>query len=498
MKFLGLRLDAHDSNISYSDNDVVKYFKPERLYQKKHFGYNNFVDWIYPAYLLNYKLKDLDAVCIVADAFNWPFLNESQNLFELVNIPVGPLKDLKCPIFRIDHHYAHALSSWMLTDTTNHVVLDGFGDAEKSVSFFYENKNIKSFEREQIKSFGNFMEIMGKNFNLQGHSEDLAGKIMALQSFGIEDSKWWEKIKNKPYEENSFVFDLRNYAKMYGSDTIAKLNLLNYLKTTHKYVELKIPEFFDKYLNTEDTITYSGGVAHNICVNTKLKEKYKKLIIPPHCADEGLSLGCIEFLRQYYEQPKFSVEGFPFWQNDVAPKNKASDKTIKQTAEDLANGKIIGWYQGHGEIGPRALGNRSILMSPEIKNGKSILNEKVKHREDFRPFAASIKEDKTSDYFNWIGKSEFMKFSVSFKDKIFEPISHIDNTSRIQTVDKNHTLFYQLLDEFEKLTGLPMLLNTSLNDNGKPIAGEPADAISLLKNSYLDKLIIGNTIAKYE
>lgn len=498
MKFLGLRLDAHDSNISYSDNGVVKYLKPERLYQKKHFGYNNFIDWIYSTYILNYNLKDLDAICIVADAFSWPFLKETENLYETIDIPVGPLKDVTCPIFRIDHHYAHALSSWMLSDTKNHVVLDGFGDAEKSISVFSNNKNVQSFERNTIKSFGTFLEIMGELFGLEGHSEDLAGKIMALQSFGIKDNKWWTIIKDKPYEQNSFVFNVENYAKMYGSDAIAKLNLLNYLKTTHKYAEEKIPQFFNKYFKQEDTITYSGGVAHNICVNTNLKKIYKDLIIPPHCADEGLSLGCVEFLRQHYEQPKFKKEGFPFWQSDVAPKSKPSDKTIKQTAEDLANGKIIGWYQGHGEIGPRALGNRSILMSPEVNKGKSILNDKVKHRESFRPFAASIKEEKTSNYFNWTGKSEFMKFSVSFKDTVFESISHIDNTSRIQTVDKKHILFYQLLDEFEKLTGLPMLLNTSLNDNGKPIAGEPADAIALLKNSSLDKLIIGNTIAKYE
>tara|TARA_Y100001938_G_C8074054_1_gene424896 strand:- start:1092 stop:2111 length:1020 start_codon:yes stop_codon:yes gene_type:complete len=339
---------------------------------------------------------------------------------------------------------------------------------------------------------------MGGLFNLKGHSEDLAGKIMALQSFGIEDDKWWRIIKDKSYEKNSFVFNIENYAKMHGSDTIAKLNLLNYLKTTHKYAEEKIPQFFINYFNQEDTITYSGGVAHNICVNTNLKKFYKNLIIPPHCADEGLSLGCVEFLRQYYEQPKFKTEGFPFWQSDIAPEDKPLDKTIKQTAEDLAKGKIIGWYQGHGEIGPRALGNRSILMSPEVKNGKSILNKKVKHREDFRPFAASIKEDKTTDYFNWNGKSEFMKFSVSFVDKVFEPISHVDNTSRIQTVNEHNNLFYKLLDEFEKITGIPMLLNTSLNDNGKPIAGQPGDALSLMENSELDKLIIGNTIVKYE
>ena len=271
---------------------------------------------------------------------------------------------------------------------------------------------------------------------------------------------------------------------------------LDFLRTVHDYMEEAFPKFFLEHEDPTNVITYSGGVAHNVCINTKLKRNFPKLIIPPHCNDEGLSLGCVEFLRQHYKQPRFETKNFPFWQTDTAPRTNPSDKTIRDTAEDLANGKIIGWYQGHGEIGPRALGNRSILMSPEVNNGKHILNEKVKHREDYRPFAASIKFEKVSEYFNWQGESEFMKYSVKFRDKVFAPISHIDQTSRIQTVRSNHWFFYQLLDEFEKLTGLPMLLNTSLNDNGKPIAGKPDDAIQLLKNSELDKLIVGDEVIK--
>ena len=135
-------------------------------------------------------------------------------------------------------------------------------------------------------------------------------------------------------------------------------------------------------------------------------------------------------------------------------------------------------------------------MSPEVKNGKSILNDKVKHREDYRPFAASIKLDRTKEFFDWEGESKYMLYSVKFKDKIFAPISHIDNTSRIQTVTSEQWYYNELLSEFEKLTGLPMLLNTSLNDNGKPIAGKPEDALSLLKNSKIDLMVIGNDTYK--
>jgi carbamoyltransferase len=479
MKFLGLRLDEHDSNITYTDGFNVKYFKPERHNQIKHFGYNNLYDWVFSSFYLNFKLEDLDAVAIVLDTHLHPFIKRDKSkLYQTVDINLKPFTNLKCPVFVIDHHLAHVLSCWMLTENnTTDFVLDGFGDYFRSVSVFKKEKPIKNFTTKEVVSFGSWLGDIGRDLKIEGHPDDLAGKLMALKSFGQIDKDVYKLIHNINYEDSRTIFFLEHFLDKYQNNGVLSLNLIN-------------------VANSNETITYSGGVAHNVCVNTQLRKNFPNIVIPPHCADEGLSLGCVEFLRKYFEQPKFSKDNFPFWQSDVAPLNKPNKDLIKKTAEDLAQGKIIGWYQGHGEIGPRALGNRSILMSPEVKNGKDILNKKVKHREVFRPFAASILEEDTKDYFDWKGKSEFMKFSVKFKDKIFKPISHIDNTSRIQTVNQNKTMFYSLIKEFKKLTGIPMLLNTSLNDNGKPIAGKPEDALNLLNNSELDKLIIGDIVYK--
>ena len=499
MKFLALRLDEHNSSVCYTDGTNLQYFKPERLNQIKHFGYNNLYDWFQATSFLNFNINELDAVVIIMDVFKHPLIKKEDpdKLYERIDIPFKPFTDMKCPVYRVDHHYAHSLSSWMLTDTTNHAVLDGWGDLWQSTSFFKNNKKIKTFTLDQLESFGYFLGKMGSLLGLdESHEYDKAGKLMALQSFGQVDDKLWKKIKNLDYEKNKEVFDFHKLEAVHESVMVGRLSLLNFLHTLHKYTEEKMPPFFQKYLASNEEITYSGGVAHNVCVNSKLKKVFKKIIIPPHCADEGLTLGGVEFLRKLHEQPKFKKNNFPFWQSDKAPPHNPTTKTIKLIAEELAQGKTVGWYQGHGEVGPRALGNRSILMSPEVKNGKHILNEKVKHREDFRPFAASIKLNKTKDYFDWEGESEFMKFSVEFKDKIFKPISHVDGTSRIQTVKPGHKYFYKLLDEFESLTGLPMLLNTSLNDNGKPMAGEPSHALNLFENSGLDILVIGNSVVK--
>ena len=210
-----------------------------------------------------------------------------------------------------------------------------------------------------------------------------------------------------------------------------------------------------------------------------------------------MSLGLIEFLRQKYNQEPFEKTNFPFWQDDYSPQREPSDETILKTAEWLAQGKIVGWYQGNGELGPRALGNRSILMDPSKFNGKHIINEKVKKREWFRPFGASILEEHTDKFFKCNFKSEFMLYVTEIIDKQkFTPITHVDGTCRIQTVGNSFNTYKRLIDAFYKKTGIPMLLNTSLNINGRPIASRSIDALELISTTELDILIIGNEIYK--
>jgi carbamoyltransferase len=219
--------------------------------------------------------------------------------------------------------------------------------------------------------------------------------------------------------------------------------------------------------------------------------------IPPHCPDDGLSLGCVEFLRKLFCQPKFDNSNFPYWQNDEAPDSTPSAATIEKTSEFLAQGKIVAWYQGNGEIGPRALGNRSILMNPNVENGKDILNSRVKKREEYRPFGASILNEYTSQYFDCDYESPYMLYVIDALDKSqFKPILHVDGTCRIQTVNEQpqYAIYRDLIESFRRKTGIPMVLNTSLNVNGAPIAGYKADAKKLFDTSDLDVLVIGDEI----
>jgi carbamoyltransferase len=247
-----------------------------------------------------------------------------------------------------------------------------------------------------------------------------------------------------------------------------------------------ISDFFKSLSDSAECISYSGGVAHNILINSKIRGWNKNVIIPPHCGDEGISLGQVELLRQIYEQEPFDTDGFPYWQQDEVEETP-SKNTIKNAAEMIAKGKIIGWCQGRGEVGPRALGNRSILMRADIEDGKDILNSRVKHREVYRPFGCSLLLEDVDKHMECNFESPYMLYGVNVTDDTLKSITHVDKTTRPQTVKDG--LFAELLFEVKKLTGSSIVLNTSLNVNGYPIA-TPHHAVKI--KDKLDSLFIGN------
>ena len=167
----------------------------------------------------------------------------------------------------------------------------------------------------------------------------------------------------------------------------------------------------------------------------------------------------------------------------------------KKTAKSIEEGKIVGWFQGRTEWGPRALGNRSILVDPRRKEMKDILNARIKRREWFRPFAPSILEEHVSEWFEVSYPVPFMEkvYKIKAQKREFIPaVTHIDGTGRLQTVSKTmNPLYYDLISEFHKLTGVPIVLNTSFNEN-EPIVNTPSEAIECFLRTRMDVLVVGN------
>lgn len=478
MKLLGLRICEHDSNISYFNGDKVFYLKTERKFQIKHHGINDLYQWeniIFEQWGI--KSKDLDEIAIVFDPWHHNLSCREDSFFpsKKIEFPAN------CKVTRVNHHYAHHLSCWPLIknpSSYNGICIDGFGDYDKSWTVFIDKKIKEEGSRMKNGSVGLAMDYLGEIFNIQGHGLDSAGKIMSLQSFGKLDYNFLNYLKKYSIKDISFIVNPKYYCDRWDKK-------LDWLKTVHEYMGAVILNYLLSFFKKEEKFIYTGGVALNVCWNTRIKTIFNNIIIPPHTNDEGLSLGALEFLRLKHNLPHFTIDNFPFCQSDESPSDLPSINLIKKVAELIKNQKIIGWYQGHGEIGPRALGHRSILADPRDYEMKNKIN-KIKKREEFRPFGCSTIDSE----FN---KSEFMLYAQSIDIKKYPAVSHVDGTSRHQTVETTGS-FKNILYEFKNLTQCGTLLNTSLNVNGKPLASYKKDAVELLQNSSLDGLVYGNEL----
>lgn len=512
MKFLGIR-NGHDQNVSYSDGTTVRYIKFERNYQIKHYNWmHNIEDDLSDILnntvkILNIDLTDLDGICFSSGCIHHR-LDKNLDISELfmeIN-PNNPIwNQFSCPVYSIDHHYAHALSTWPLINidkVKTHFVLDGLGEHGRVSSIFTNNRLVEYIDRTENMGLSVTLEKVGEQYGIKGMVLDIAGKLMALKAIHeypkILEEHLMKKVEPLRYRHlNQFIDLVKNTFGHINPPLDEKQKLLAIAHLIHVFGEHKMADYFSLYAGNDEVITYSGGTAQNTIVNTRLKERFPNIHIAPHCPDDGISLGCIEFLREKFQQEYFSNNNFPFWQSDVAPTSTPTSATIDKAAELLAKGKIVGWYQGNGEIGPRALGNRSILMDPSIKGGKDIINSRVKKREPYRPFGASVLLEHTNEIFDCDYESPYMLYVIKCnKEKEFSSIIHLDGTCRIQTVnqDPQYAIYRDLISKFNDKTGIPMLLNTSLNVDGKPIAAYPQDAVTLYDNSDLDAVVIGNEI----
>jgi len=496
MKLISLLTQGHDNNMSYFDGENLKYFKFERTTQIKHHKVNDLKEFSkYLKILWNTSFEEVDDIC---------FCGYSRESFES---KVEFNDKLNRKVYILDHHYAHALSVSLFDSYPADVsiVIDGQGGINSWV-VYVKNELTGVGRTETVGSIGHGIQWLGTQFEMMGNGLDFPGKIMGLQSYGQVDLEFLNKLqkfdmnsigvtmtrveKTRPpeFHTNDGLFSFQHWIDHKNNQ--AYDTKIDWIRTLHERCGQIILEFFKQYCNPDDVIHYSGGVAQNVIWNTLLKKHFKNLVILPHCSDEGLSLGGIEFLRKKHNLPKFKVNNFPYIQSDELT-DTLNDDIIRKTAKLLAEGKVVAYYQGNGEIGPRALGNRSILMDPRISNGKDIIN-KVKNREYYRPFGASILSEHAKEYFDLDFENPYMLYvGVTQKDNL-QSITHVDGTCRVQTVETGH--FRKLLEYFYELTDCPVLLNTSLNVSGKPIAGHISDAVQEFNNKDIDVLVIGNKI----
>ena len=261
-----------------------------------------------------------------------------------------------------------------------------------------------------------------------------------------------------------------------------------------------------------------GGVALNGVANYRILKEgpFENIHIPPSPGDGGSAIGCAQYLYYCHKKIKRKIEHDiknnifvgPSYSNDqiksfldinkIHYKFLETNSLLETTAKLISEGNVVGWYQGKMEWGPRALGNRSILADPRNAKMKDILNEKIKHRESFRPFAPCILDEHASEYFDIDVQSPYMLLVAPVKKPEKIPaVTHVDGTSRLQTVSKEiNPLFYNLINEFYKITDVPVLINTSMNVRGEPIVNSIEEAYNMIVNTDMDYIVLGNYIVK--
>jgi len=289
------------------------------------------------------------------------------------------------------------------------------------------------------------------------------------------------------------------------------------ISNEHKKFALSIQVAFEKatmalatklknYTNAEK-LCLAGGCALNCVATGKLWDSalYSDIYLPPVCSDAGGAIGSAYYIAsQTGKTPSPMHTAFLGSEHTPAEIKKWADLLkvkcleIADPAADAAieiiKGKLVGWHQGRSEYGPRALGNRSILADPCNQGTKNNINKYVKFRETFRPFAPSVTQQDSINYFINSHASPFMNFVLKVRDTAILPaITHVDGTARVQTVSQteDNKIYYSLLKEIEKLNGHPVVLNTSFNINGQPIVNTPQEAIYTFFASGLDTLYVG-------
>ena len=535
----------HDSSVTFVDkNNEVRIFEYERFCKKRYgvfrrrddassFGTddetrNNFLNYI------KFQLKEQPEIILYSEL--------DHGDIEFIK---GHFSDTK--FFCMGHHMSHCSGAYLQSGFENALAisLDGGGldyqtgneltlrsysiykfDGGKSETIVHTNidhPNRLVFNPGIYGAFGYYVSEIKKEVDINGksHKNSLtyAGKIMGLAAYGDVRYEWVDAISN--LYKNHPVDHWTQYDSL-EKKLIAEMGIDLYenclsgkdsydLAATNQYVfEELCFSFIKPYIDEYNMdVVFSGGCALNVLFNQKLAEylsqKSLRLYIPPYPGDCGLSFCHFSSFQNIKCNPS------PYCGIDIMDRDKIfhyfekynSEKKVELVTTDkivdlIKDGKIGGIIQGYSEVGPRALGNRSIICDPSIPDMKDILNSKVKFREWFRPFAPVCREEDKNLYFENAFPSEYMSFAPKVREKyrdLLPSITHEDGTARLQTVSiDQHHLFYDILTVLKKRDMIAVIMNTSFNIKGKPILTEVEDAFNVLETTELDFIVVENLL----
>lgn len=560
MKILGISAFYHDSACSLIiDGRVVTALEEERFTRVKHdnaFPFNAIEKCLHVNGL---SIGDIDYVAYyekpllkferILQTFieTWPFsltpfvkaisewLGEKIRVGNIIKNKVG----FKGKVFYIPHHLSHAGATFLTSPYKKAAILtiDGVGDVPTTGMWLGEGSDIKNIGQIDFPhSLGLFYSTWTAYLGFRVNSDEY--KLMGLAAYGKPIYK--DKVLKllKVYEDGSFELDLKyfsfresfkmwskSFEKLFGNPRVAKEKITSRHKDLAASFQSVTEDIYFRVLQNlykktgVKNLCISGGVALNSLANGKIYKntKFTSIYDFGPAGDSGASVGAALFLynsllrkprmdrlKTLYLGTSYSDSAIHevLSQRGLKFKKYADEKELLNVvAKLLSKNKIVGLFTGKMEFGPRALGHRSILANPKIRKMKDKVNL-IKLRENFRPFAASVLQDKVHTVFAVPEKnhySPFMNFCFEvYKDKrnMIASIVHKDNTCRIQTVNEDNGFYYKLIKSFYKLTGIPCVLNTSFNLSFEPIVESPKQAIDDFVNTKMDALVIGNYLVQ--
>ncbi len=459
------------------------------------------------------------------------------------------LSALKFESYNVEHHLAHTASAYFASEWEHSagITIDGSGDFVSCLLSECSGNEIRPLQKIFVPhSLGTLYTAVCQFIGYEKYGDE--GKVMGLAPLG-EDT--YDDFFEKMLIQTKKGFHLNpDYFLPFGANQGMEINDKGEMIVHRLFSDLFIEELgapripyseitkrdqdisfglqkiFENYymhlLNLlhekvpVTQISMAGGCVLNSVANGKMliETPFRKTCIQPAAGDDGLSLGSALYISNVILK-----EGKRWTMKDVYLGDEYSDSFIKseleryglsyieldreelleRTADEIKIGNVIGWFQGKMEWGPRALGNRSILAHPGFPNMKDILNARIKHREEFRPFAPSVLVERQGEIFEQDHPSPFMlhvyKIRPEWLDRL-SAVSHVDDTGRLQTVSRGeNALYYDLIKRFESKTGIPVILNTSFNEN-EPIVCQPSEAIECFMRTKMDVLVIGSFFCK--
>jgi carbamoyltransferase len=442
------------------------------------------------------------------------------------------LGKVRAPVHFVGHHDAHAWSAYGLSgfDDALVLVMDGRGASQSTTLYHARGDELRVVKTLSYpNSLGAFYEAFTDLLGFERHNDEW--KVMGLAAYGIPNDDLRGALRVVPggYKLNaglvcgSFFNDLSRMTAVYGPRRNPERSISQADKDLAASAQLALEKAVFELVREGIRLTGSrrlclaGGVAMNSKANGRLLESglIDEIFVQPAATDDGTAIGAAIAVHAKIgaEVPRYRLADVYLGPETSQAEIDATLRTYKLrslrapnvaalTARLLADGKIVGWFQGRMEFGPRALGNRSILADPRSVEMRDRVNEVVKFREAWRPFAPSVIEEAAGEYFEGCVDAPYMILTFNVRaDKrhVIPAVTHADNTARVQTVSRRtNPRYWDVIRAFGDITGVPVVMNTSFNLKGEPIVCTPKDAIRTFYSSGLDVLVLGDQVVAKE